>query len=85
MNYVSTRQELRSSRDVTGPVAPPRARLADDKAMLRAAADLTRDLNVPRATIYWADLGLSALVEAHFPRGSDYTDTNELPDEPHLL
>lgn len=62
MNYVSTRQELRSSRDVTGPVAPPRARLADDKAMLRAAADLTRDLNVPRATIYWADLGLSALV-----------------------
>ena len=28
---------------------------------------------------------LSALVEAHFPRGADYVDENELPDEPHLL
>lgn len=39
-----------------------RAPVADDKAMLRAAADLTRDLNAPRATIYWADLIVSALV-----------------------
>ena len=38
--------------------APP----ADDKAMLRAAADLTRDLNVPRAAVYWADLIGSALI-----------------------
>jgi len=29
---------------------------ADDKAMLKAAADLTRDLNSPRPLIYWADL-----------------------------
>jgi fatty acid desaturase len=36
--------------------------VADDKAMLRAAADLTRDLNSPRAAIYWADLIVSALV-----------------------
>ena len=36
--------------------------IADDKAMLRAAADLTRDLNVPRAAIYWADLIVSALA-----------------------
>jgi len=41
---------------------PGRAPVADDKAMLRAAADLTRDLNVPRATIYWADLIVSAIV-----------------------
>jgi fatty acid desaturase len=34
----------------------------DDAAMLRAAANLTRDLNVPNARIYWADLGASALV-----------------------
>jgi fatty acid desaturase len=40
---------------------PGRARAADDKAMLRAAADLTRDLNVPSARIYWADLIVSAL------------------------
>ena len=35
-------------------------RAKDDKAMLRAAADLTRDLNSPSARIYWADLLLSA-------------------------
>lgn len=39
--------------------APPRE---DDKAMLKAAANLTRDLNVPRAGIYWADLIASAAV-----------------------
>ena len=29
--------------------------------------------------------GLSALVEAHFPRTGGEADENELPDEPHLL
>ena len=34
----------------------------DDAVMLKAAASLTRDLNVPRSWIYWADmLGSSAL------------------------
>ncbi|MGN6155151.1 MAG: fatty acid desaturase family protein [Sphingomicrobium sp.] len=37
-------------------------RARDDKAMLKAAADLTRDLNSPSAAIYWTDLLLSALV-----------------------
>ncbi|MEO8548034.1 MAG: fatty acid desaturase [Sphingomicrobium sp.] len=41
---------------------PGRAPVADDKAMLRAAANLTRDLNVPRAAIYWTDLIVSALI-----------------------
>ena len=42
--------------------ATPRLRLADDKAMLRAAAELTRDLVQPRRAIYWADmLGSAAL------------------------
>ena len=36
------------------------ARASDDKAMLKAAADLTRDLNSPSARIYWADLIVSA-------------------------
>ncbi|MGY4396861.1 fatty acid desaturase [Sphingomonas sp. UYAg733] len=36
--------------------------IADDKAMLRTAADLTRELNAPRAWIYWSDLVASALV-----------------------
>ena len=38
------------------------ARRADDKAMLKAAANLTRDLNQPDARIYWADLLGSALI-----------------------
>jgi fatty acid desaturase len=39
-----------------------RAQRSDDKVMLRAAADLTRDLNVARPVIYWADLFASALL-----------------------
>jgi hypothetical protein len=35
---------------------------ADDKAMLKAAADLTRDLNSPNRFIYWADLLASAAI-----------------------
>ncbi len=38
------------------------ARAKDDKAMLKAAADLTRDLNSPSAAIYWIDLILSAVA-----------------------
>jgi fatty acid desaturase len=37
------------------------AREKDDAAMLKAAANLTRDLNVPDARIYWADMLGSAL------------------------
>jgi fatty acid desaturase len=46
-------------------VAPGRASsavLSDDKAMLKAAADLTRDLNRADPKIYWADLIGSALL-----------------------
>jgi fatty acid desaturase len=39
--------------------APAHAK--DDAAMLKAAASLTRDLNVPDAKIYWADMLGSAL------------------------
>ena len=53
---------------LTKPAAPmgqatidPRLR-GDDKAMLRAAADLTRQLNVPSAAIYWSDMIGSAVV-----------------------
>jgi len=42
--------------------APTRAARNDDNAMLRAAADLTRDLNVARPVIYWADMLGSALL-----------------------
>ena len=36
--------------------------MPDDKAMLRAAADLTRALNAPKPAIYWTDLIVSAVV-----------------------
>ena len=39
-----------------------RTRRGDDNAMLKAAANLTRDLNAPNSAIYWADmLGSAAL------------------------
>jgi len=41
--------------------AAPAAR-SDDKAMLKAAASLTRDLNQPNAAIYWADMLGSAAI-----------------------
>ena len=55
------------TRDIPGRAAsasPARTRRAhgDDKAMLKAAADLTRDLNSAKPTIYWIDLILSTLV-----------------------
>ena len=51
-------------RHRTGPALEPRvaARAKDDAAMLKAAARLTRDLNVPRSSIYWTDMLGSALL-----------------------
>jgi len=40
----------------------PSARAKDDAAMLKAAAGLTRDLNLPKSSIYWADMLGSALL-----------------------
>jgi len=40
--------------------AMPRVTVADDKEMLRAAVDLTRDLATARPGIYWTDMLLSA-------------------------
>ncbi len=57
------------SLDRSDPVAATGAgfrvtgnRVADDKAMLRTVAELTRDLNAPRPAIYWGDLIASVLV-----------------------
>jgi fatty acid desaturase len=36
--------------------------MVEDRAMLRAAAELTRDLVAPRAGIYWSDFLASALI-----------------------
>ncbi len=42
--------------------APAKVRAAEDKAMLKAAADLTRDLNKPNPIIYWSDMIASAVI-----------------------
>ena len=52
---------------VPSDAASPRARgwhaqIADDKAMLRAARDLTKDISDHRAAIYWTDMVGSALL-----------------------
>lgn len=41
-------------------VSPPKSAIVDDKAMLRAASDVTRDLAMPSARIYWTDFLASA-------------------------
>ena len=56
--------------DARVPAAAKAVKAQDDKAMLRAAAELTRDLVQPRPALYWADmlgsaaLGYAALVGA---------------------
>jgi fatty acid desaturase len=52
---------LERTRDAAPAKRDP-ARAKDDAAMLKAAANLTRDLNVPKAGVYWADMLASALL-----------------------
>jgi fatty acid desaturase len=61
MSRTSTIELHRSSGDAPRR-EPLRAPASDDKAMLKAAADLTRDLNSADPKIYWADLLASALL-----------------------
>ena len=42
--------------DTEVPLASARRRIPDDVAMLRAAAELTRDINTAKPLIYWGDL-----------------------------
>ena len=42
--------------------ATPRVTVADDKEMLRAAVELTRDLATARPAIYWTDMLASAVL-----------------------
>jgi len=51
-------------RNRTRAASEPRAAVPakDDAAMLKAAANLTRDLNVPKSSVYWADMLGSALL-----------------------
>ncbi len=42
--------------------AVPKSQIPDDMAMLRAAAELTRDISAARPEIYWPDMLVSAVV-----------------------
>ena len=70
METVATIDRRETGAAAVAARAAARARIDDDKAMLKAAADLTRDLNSPNPSIYWADMlasvviGYSALVAA---------------------
>ncbi len=61
MNDIAINSRAAVKAATTVPTRPA-TRRGDDKAMLKAAANLTRDLNQPRAAIYWADLLGSALL-----------------------
>lgn len=52
--------DLREAATPTGAASRPR--IADDKAMLRAASEIARDLHKARPAIYWADLIASVVV-----------------------
>jgi fatty acid desaturase len=60
--------------NAAAPVQRTSARAKDDATMLKAAANLTRDLNAPNSAIYWTDmlgsalLGYAALFSAMFVR-----------------
>ena len=59
MNQAATLERERTEAALN-PHAPARAK--DDAAMLKAAANFTRDLNQPNSRIYWSDMLASALV-----------------------
>ena len=59
MNQTAT---LERDSSAAADLRPATARIKDDAAMLKAAANLTRDLNVPRSAIYWGDMLGSALL-----------------------
>ena len=44
------------------PARVRKSEIPDDRAMLKAAAELTRDINTARPEIYWPDMIVSALV-----------------------
>ena len=50
--------------DARAPAASPSKplKMQDDRAMLKAAAELTRDLIAPRPRVYWADMAGSAVL-----------------------
>ncbi len=57
---LSTETDLAAGASSAGAI--PLAQHPDDAAMIRAAAELTRDLNAPRPDIYWPDCLICAAL-----------------------
>lgn len=55
-------EALADRREADAVHAGPSCRVADDMAMIRTAAELTRDLNAPDPRMYWVDFLASALI-----------------------
>lgn len=53
---------LERQRAAAAQRQPASVRDKDDAAMLKVAANLTRDLNLPNAPVYWADMLVSAFL-----------------------
>src|SRR3954451_21450544 len=53
---------LERKRDRAAELQPAGTHAKDDAAMLKTAAKLTHDLNLPNSAIYWADMLGSALL-----------------------
>lgn len=62
MNMLTVNQIDNAGIATARVAASPIDRRAEDKAMLRTAAELTRDLLKPRPAVYWADLIASCVV-----------------------
>ncbi len=61
-HYVGAMTSAMNTMTFDRVAAPARPIIADDKVMLKAAAEATRDLHEARPLVYWADLTLSAIV-----------------------
>ncbi len=59
MTAAATLSPERRDASVAGAHSAP---VADDMEMIRAAAELTRDLNPPKPLVYWGDLLASAII-----------------------
>jgi len=59
---MSNTATLERNRTSVATPSPAPARASDDAAMLKAAAGLTRDLNVPNSAIFWSDMLGSAAI-----------------------
>lgn len=57
-----TRDRPSAETEKNGQPSSPIARHPDDMGMIRAAAELTRDLNAPRPDIYWPDFLICAAL-----------------------